>query len=89
MTSVDYKYTGEWTLYAGILGREEELNNYVRWETHEGITVIMGVDEIRGLESRTLPKQIHSSDEGVISADRLENRIVRAQHEECNELVSN
>ena len=28
MHSVDYKYTGEWTLYAGILGREEELNNY-------------------------------------------------------------
>ena len=34
--SVDYKYTGEWTLYAGILGSEEELNNYKRWETHEG-----------------------------------------------------
>ena len=62
MTSVDYKYTEEWTLYVGILGREEELNNYVRWETHEGNMVIMGVDEIRGLESRTLPKQIHSSD---------------------------
>ena len=62
MTSVDYKYTGEWTLYAGILGREEELNNYVRWETHEGNTVITGIDEIRGLESCTLPKQILSSD---------------------------
>ena len=35
--------------YAGILGSEEELNNYERWETHEGNTVIMGVDEIRGL----------------------------------------
>ena len=33
---VDYKYTGEWTFYAGILGSEEELNNYKRWETHEG-----------------------------------------------------
>ena len=49
-------------LYAGILGCEEELNNYVRWETHEGNTAITGVDEIRRLESRTLPKQIHSSD---------------------------
>ena len=28
MHSADYKYTGEWTLYAGILGSEEELNNY-------------------------------------------------------------
>ena len=25
-TSVDYKYAGEWTLSAGILGSEEELN---------------------------------------------------------------
>ena len=33
-TNVDYKYTGEWTLYAGILGSEEELKNYERWETH-------------------------------------------------------
>ena len=38
--SVDYKCTGEWTLYAGILGSEEELNNYERWETHEGNTDI-------------------------------------------------
>ena len=38
--SVDYIYTGEWTLYAGILGNEEELNNYERWETHEGNTEI-------------------------------------------------
>ena len=53
---------GNETLYAGFLGSEEELNNYVRWETHEGNTVITGIDEIRGLESRTMPKQIHSSD---------------------------
>ena len=38
--SVDYKYTGEWMLYAGILGSEEELNNYESWETHEGNTDI-------------------------------------------------
>ena len=36
MHSVDYKYTGEWKLYAGIVGSEEELNNYERWITHEG-----------------------------------------------------
>ena len=30
----------------------------------------MGVDEIRGLVSRTSPIQIHSSDYGVISEDR-------------------
>ena len=41
--NVDYKYTGEWSLYAGILGSEEELNNYKRWETHEGNTEITGV----------------------------------------------
>ena len=33
---MDYKYTGELTFYVGILGSEEELNNYKRWETHEG-----------------------------------------------------
>ena len=33
---MDYKYTGERMLYVGILGSEEELNNYERWETHEG-----------------------------------------------------
>ena len=43
MHSVDYKYTGEWTLYAGILGSEEELNNYERWETHEVNTDVMRV----------------------------------------------
>ena len=43
MHSVDYKYTGEWTLYAGILGSEEELNNYKRWETHEGNTDVKRV----------------------------------------------
>ena len=41
--SVDYKYTGERTLYAAILGSEEELNNYERWETHEGNTEITRV----------------------------------------------
>ena len=41
--SVDYKYNGEWTLCAGILGSEEELNNYERWETHEGNTEITRV----------------------------------------------
>ena len=41
--SVDYKYTGEWMLYAGILGREEELNNYGRWITREGDSMIMRV----------------------------------------------
>ena len=41
--SVDSKYTGEWTLYAGILGREEELNNYERWITNEGNTDITRV----------------------------------------------
>ena len=40
---MDYKYTGERTLYAGILGSEEELNNYERWETHEGNTEITGL----------------------------------------------
>ena len=43
MHSVDYKYTGERTLYEGILGSEEELNNYERWETHEGNTDIKRV----------------------------------------------
>ena len=40
MHSADYKYTGEWTFYAGILGSEEEPNNYERWEMHEGNTDI-------------------------------------------------
>ena len=40
---MDYKYTGELTLYAGILGSEEELNNYERGETHEGNTEITGL----------------------------------------------
>ena len=62
LTSVDYKYTGECNVLCGILGHEEELNNYVRWETDEGNTAITRVDEIRGLESQTSPIQIHSSD---------------------------
>ena len=33
--SVNYKYTAELISYVGILGSEEELNNYKRWETHE------------------------------------------------------
>ena len=61
----------------------------MRWETHEGNTAITGVDEIRRLESHTSPIQIHSSDKGVISEDRLENRIVREQHGEYSQLVSN
>ena len=31
------------TFYAGILGSEEELNNYKRWITHEGNTDITRV----------------------------------------------
>ena len=89
LTNVDYKYTGECNVLCGILGRAEELNNYGRWETHEGNAAITGVDEIRGLESHTSPIQIHSSDYGVISGDRLENSIAREQHKECNELQWN
>ena len=65
-------------LYAGILGSEEELNNYKRWETHEGNTEVQG-DEICGLNNA------HSLDRLV---DRLENRIARMQREECNEMIS-
>ena len=61
----------------------------VRWVTHEGNATIAGVDKIRRLESHTSPIQIHSSDYGVISGDRLENRIAREQHGECSELVKN
>ena len=57
-----YKYTGECHALCGILGREEELNNYERWVTHKGNATLTGVDEIRGLESHTSPIQIHSSD---------------------------
>ena len=32
----DYKYTVECNALCSILGCEEELNNSVRWETHEG-----------------------------------------------------
>ena len=46
--SVDYKYTGEWMLYAGILGSKEELNNYKRWETHEGNTDVTRVTRYVG-----------------------------------------
>ena len=35
-----------------------------------------------------MPIQKHGSNEGVISVDRLENRIAREQHEDCKELVS-
>ena len=44
MHSADYKYTGELTLYAGILG-SEELNNYERWETYESNTNITRVTQ--------------------------------------------
>ena len=54
------KYTGEGNALCRILGREEELNNYGRWVTHEGNATITGVDEIHGLESHTSPIQIHS-----------------------------
>ena len=43
MHSVDCKYSGEWTFNVGILGREEELNNYGRWITHEGDSTITRV----------------------------------------------
>ena len=33
------------------------------------------------------PKHINDSDEGVISVDRLENRMARMQHEKCNEMI--
>ena len=38
-----YIHIGEWTFYAGILGSEEELNNYERWITHGGNTDITRV----------------------------------------------
>ena len=55
MTSVDYKYTGELNALRGILGHEEDLNNYGRWITHEGDSTITRGDAMRGHESRTLP----------------------------------
>ena len=53
---------GNATFYVGFWDVRRRLNNYVRWETHEGNTAVTGVDEIRGLESQTSSIQIHSSD---------------------------
>ena len=47
------KYTGEWNILCGILGREEELNNHRRQVTHEGN--LAGGDEIRGLDLNRQP----------------------------------
>ena len=80
---MDYKYTGELNALCWILGREEELNNHWRLVTHEENAPITGVDEIRRLESQTSPIQR----QGVISGDRLENRIAREQREEYSKLV--
>ena len=57
---MDYKYTGELNAVCGILGREEELNNYGRWETHEGNAAITGVDERQQRET-TLKKRSEGS----------------------------
>ena len=42
---MNYKYTGKLTYYAGLLGSEEELNNYERWITQEGNTELTRVTQ--------------------------------------------
>ena len=66
--------------------QDSELNNHGRRVTHEGNSAITGGDADWIYKDNLTIK--NSSDYGVLSADRLENRIAREQVWECSKLVN-